>query len=243
MRALNITSTLTQITKFPGFFPINAYIVREDDGLTLIDTGLPGDGKGYQAHAAKLGAPIRRIVLTHAHGDHVGSLDELAAALPGVEVIASARDARFLAGDRTLDPTEPQSPLKGSITTVKTRPTRTVIAGERIGSLEVIATPGHTPGHMALLDARDGSLVAGDAFMTQGGLAVSGTLKWGFPIGPIVTWHRPTALASAHRVLALKPTRLAVGHGPVIDGADALARGLAAAIDEAERSLNGGGRG
>ena len=243
MRALTITPALTQITKFPGFFPINAYIVREDDGLTLIDTGLPGDGKGYQAHAATLGAPIRRIVLTHAHGDHVGSLDELAAALPGVEVIASARDARFLAGERGLDPGEPQAPLKGSITTVKTRPTRTVSAGDRIGSLEVVATPGHTPGHMALLDTRDGSLIAGDAFMTQGGLAVSGTLKWGFPIGPMVTWHRPTAITSARRVLALKPARLAVGHGAVIDGAEELARALAAAIDEAERSLNGGRRG
>lgn len=243
MRAITITPALTQITKFPGFFPINAYIVREDDGLTLIDTGLPGDGKGYQAHAAALGAPIRRIVLTHAHGDHVGSLDELAAALPGVEVIASARDARFLAGERGLDPGEPQAPLKGSITTVKTRPTRTVNAGDRIGSLEVVATPGHTPGHMALLDTRDGSLLAGDAFMTQGGLAVSGTLKWGFPIGPMVTWHRPTAITSARRVLALKPTRLAVGHGAVIDGAEELARALAAAIDEAERSLNGGRRG
>ncbi len=243
MRALNITSTLTQVTKFPGFFPINAYIVREDDGLTLIDTGLPGDGKGYLAHAATLGAPIRRIVLTHAHGDHVGSLDELAAALPGVEVIASTRDARFLAGERGLDPDEPQTPLKGSITTVKTRPTHTVNAGDRIGSLEVVPTPGHTPGHMALLDTRDGAVIAGDAFMTQGGLAVSGTLKWGFPIGPIVTWHRPTAIASAHRVLALKPTRLAVGHGAVIEGPDELSRALAAAIDEAERSLNGGHRG
>lgn len=243
MRALNITSTLTQITKFPSFFPINAYFVREDDGLTLIDTGLPGDGKGYMAHAAALGAPIRRIVLTHAHGDHVGSLDDLAAAVPGVEVIASVRDARFLAGDRGLDPNEPQAPLKGSITTVKTRPSRTVNAGDRIGSLEVIPTPGHTPGHMALFDTRDGSIVAGDAFMTQGGLAVSGTLKWGFPIGPLVTWHRPTAITSARRVLDQKPTRLAVGHGPVIDGSDPLARALAAAIDEAERSLDGGRRG
>ncbi len=237
MRALHFGPNLTQITKFPNIFPINAYLVAEDDGLTLIDTGLPGDGRGYQAHAASLGAPIVRIVLTHAHGDHVGSLDELHSALPAAEIIASARDARFLRGERGLDPDEPQSPLRGSITTIKTPLTRTVNVGDRIGSLAVVATPGHTPGHIALLDTRDGTLIGGDAFMTLGGPAVSGTFKWGFPIGPWVTWHRPTALASARQVLGLKPTRLAVGHGPVLEQ-PALA--IAQAIAEAEAALAGG---
>lgn len=232
MRALSFGRHLTQITKFPGFFPINAYFLAEDDGLTLIDTGLPGDAATYLAHAAALGAPIRRLVLTHAHGDHVGSLDALHVALPDAEVIASARDARFLRGDRGLDPDEPQTPLRGSITTIKTPLTRTVVAGERIGSLEVVATPGHTPGHMALLDTRDGTLIAGDAFMAVGGLVVSGTFKWAFPIGPMVTWNRPAALASARRVLALKPTRLAVGHGPVIEDPQTQ---ITQAIAEAER--------
>ena len=234
MRALTFGRHLTQITKFPGFCPIHAYFVAEDDGLTLIDTGLPGDAPRYLAHAGALGAPIRRLVLTHAHGDHVGSLDALHAALPDAEVIASARDARFLRGERGLDPDEPQTPLRGSITTIKTALTRTVVAGDRIGSLEVVPTPGHTPGHMALLDTRDGTLIAGDAFMAVGGLVVSGTFKWAFPIGPMVTWNRLTALASARRVAALEPTRLAVGHGPVIDDPQAP---IADAIAEAERAF------
>lgn len=243
MRVLRFGQHLVQITKFPSVFPISAYVVVEDDGLTLIDTGLGGSGREYQAHAAALGRPLRRIVLTHAHGDHVGSLDELAAALPDAEIIASARDARFLAGERSLDPGEPQTPLRGSITTVKTQPTRTVNAGDRIGSLEVVATPGHTPGHIALLDTRDGAVIAGDAFVTLGGMAVSGTFTWGFPIGPLVTWHRPSAVESARRLLALKPTRLAVGHGPVLEGAAALAPAMADAIRKAEQSLVGGRHG
>jgi len=240
MRLTRFGNHLTQITKFPNLFPISAYFVVEDDGLTLIDTGLPGDGRGYLAQAKALGGPIRRIVLTHAHGDHVGSLDELAAALPGIDVIASVRDARFLRGERALDADEPQAPLRGSITTIKTALTRTVSAGDRIGSLEVVATPGHTPGHIALLDTRDGTLVAGDALMTLGGPAVSGTFKWGFPIGPWVTWHRPTALTSARRLLALNPTRLAVGHGPVLEQPGPA---LTQAIAEAEAALAGGRHG
>jgi len=237
VRALHFGPNLTQITKFPNIFPINAYLVAEDDGLTLIDTGLPGDGRGYQAHAASLGAPIVRIVLTHAHGDHVGSLDELHSALPAAEIIASARDARFLRGERGLDPDEPQSPLRGSITTIKTPLTRRRALALCSIALAVVATPGHTPGHISLLATRDGTLIGGDAFMTLGGPAVSGTFKWGFPIGPWVTWHRPTALASARQVLGLKPTRLAVGHGPVLEQ-PALA--IAQAIAEAEAALAGG---
>ena len=75
------------------------------------------------------------------------------------------------------------------------------------------------------------------AGMTLGGPAVSGTFKWGFPIGPWVTWHRPTALASARQVLGLKPTRLAVGHGPVLEQPDSA---IAQAIAEAEAALAGG---
>jgi glyoxylase-like metal-dependent hydrolase (beta-lactamase superfamily II) len=56
-----------------------------------------------------------RIALTHAHGDHIGSLDKLAAALPGVEVLITARDARMLAKDKALDPGEPQVKLRGQL--------------------------------------------------------------------------------------------------------------------------------
>src|SRR5215207_2954503 len=92
---------------------VNAYLVEEDDGLTLIDTNLPRSQKAILAAAERLGAPIVRIALTHAHQDHIGSLDALAAALPGVEVLISARDARLLAKDMTLEPGEEKGKLRG----------------------------------------------------------------------------------------------------------------------------------
>jgi len=204
----------TRVSRF-GF--VNAHLVREDDGLTVIDTLLPRSGKAILAAAERLGAPIVRIALTHAHGDHVGSLDELAAALPGIEVLISARDARLLAMDMTLDPGEPQSKLRGGYPGAQTRPTRTFAHGDRVGSLEVIASPGHTPGHVAFLDVRDGTLYCGDAFSTLGGVATTAKPNWRFPLPAMATWDRPTELASARALRALDPARLAPGHGKVVE--------------------------
>jgi glyoxylase-like metal-dependent hydrolase (beta-lactamase superfamily II) len=217
MRATSHGQYLTLLTKFPRVFPVNCYLVRDDDGLTLIDAAIPGCERAIVAAAAALGAPIRRIVLAHAHMDHVGALDALHALLPDAEVLASARDARFLAGDMALDPGEPQAKLRGAYQRVATRPTRLLQHGDRVGALEVIAAPGHTPGQIALFDPRDGSLIAGDAFQTRAGTAVSGTIRPLFPFPALATWHRPTALESARRLRALSPARLAVGHGEVLE--------------------------
>jgi len=196
---------------------VNCYLVSEPDGLTLVDTGLPRSQKGLLAAADAKGAPIVRIALTHAHGDHVGSLDALAAALPEAEVSIGARDAKLMAGHKELEPGEPQAKLRGSYPEVKTRPARVLEPGDRVGSLEVVASPGHTPGHVAYLDTRDRTLIAGDAFQTQGGVAVSGVLRPLFPLPAIATWHKPTALESARALRALDPSRLAVGHGSVLE--------------------------
>jgi glyoxylase-like metal-dependent hydrolase (beta-lactamase superfamily II) len=205
------------ITRVTRLGLVNAYLVREDDGLTLVDTMLPRSSKAILGAAERLGAPIVRIALTHAHGDHVGSLDDLAAALPGVEVLISARDARLLAKDMSLDPGEPDDKLRGGYPGARTQPTRTFDPGEMVGSLEVIASPGHTPGHVSFLDRRDGTLLAGDAYSTLGGTATPARPNPRFPLVYFATWHRPTALESARALRALEPKRLAPGHGPIVD--------------------------
>jgi glyoxylase-like metal-dependent hydrolase (beta-lactamase superfamily II) len=196
----------------------NCYLVREDDGLTLIDTALPRSDKDILAAAQELGAPITRIALTHAHTDHAGSLDALRAALPDAEVLVGSREARIMAGDKSLHPEEPQTKIKGSYPkNIATRPTRELSPGEKVGSLEVVAAPGHTPGHIAFFDPREGDLIAGDALQTLGGIAVAGVLRPLFPFMAMGTWHKPTAVLSARALRSLDPRRLAVGHGKVLD--------------------------
>jgi glyoxylase-like metal-dependent hydrolase (beta-lactamase superfamily II) len=217
MRITQHGAYLVQLTRFPRLFPVNCYLVREDDGMTLVDAALSGSEGGIIEAARAVGQPIRRIVLTHAHGDHIGSLDALHRLLPDAEVLVCARDARFLAGDMSLDASEPQTKLRGWYQTITARPTRLLADGDRIGSLQVVGAPGHTPGHIALLDTRDGSLIAGDAFQTRAGIAVSGTVRWLFPFPAMATWNRSLALSSARRLRSLTPARLAVGHGEVLE--------------------------
>lgn len=214
---------------------VNAYLVAEDDGLTLIDTGLAGTHRLILARARDLGLPIRRIALTHAHRDHRGSLDALAAALPGVQVIVSEREARLLGGDTRPRDGEPDGQLRGGFAGTTTRPTRLVLDGDTIGSLRVIATPGHTPGHLAFLDTRDGTLYAGDSYTTTRGVATSAVVPWRYPMAGLATWNRDLDLTSARLLRDLDPDRLASGHGPVI-GAPGPA--MNRAIDAAARRID-----
>lgn len=207
---------LTLIEKTTILFPINCYLVREDDGLTLVDTNWTNTASAILAAARKLGAPIRRIVLTHAHGDHVGSLDALHQSLPDAEVLISEREARILARDFSLDADEPQTKPRGDYPVISTRQTQTVRPGDMVGSLRVVASPGHTPGHVSFFDTRDGTLIAGDALFTFTGIGVSGAFRLRFPFSSMATWDKPTALQSARALAELQPTRLAVGHGPVL---------------------------
>jgi glyoxylase-like metal-dependent hydrolase (beta-lactamase superfamily II) len=234
MRTTPVGQHSFQLTQSAILFPVNCYLVRENDGFTLIDTSINlfGANKAILAAAQQLGAPIQRIALTHVHGDHIGNLDALHAALPNAEVSFTARELRILDGDRKLDAGESQNPIRGSYIQVKTRPDRIIAPGDRVGSLTVYAAPGHTPGQVAFLDERDQTLIAGDALSTQGGIAVAGVARPIFPFVKMGTWDLATATKSARALRDLHPARLAVGHGKVLEHPDAE---MARAIAEAER--------
>ncbi len=212
LKATAITDGLVQLTRF-GI--VNAYLVREDDGFTLVDTMISGSAAGIVDAASEAGSDIVRIVATHAHSDHVGSLAALADRLPDAELIASQREAKLMAGDRSPEPGEPEAKLKGGIKKLDLSFDRTVVDGEQISSLRVVAAPGHTPGQIALLDIRDQSLIAADSYSTLGGVATSAGPYLRFPLPGLATWHRPTALETARKLRALEPSLLAAGHGQV----------------------------
>lgn len=231
MKITQVTKNLWQLTRLGAF---NCYLVREADGLTLVDTNMSGSAKGILGAAQSIGLPITRLALTHAHGDHVGSLDVVAQQLPDLEIGFTARTAAFLRGELTLRADEPQAKLRGSFVTRTTQPTDTLAVGDSFGSLRVVAAPGHTPDLIAFWDARDGMLIAGDAFQTQASLAVSGIMRWLFPFPAMATWHLPTAVQSAVALRALEPAYLAVGHGPVLTAPLAA---MDAAIAEAQQKV------
>ncbi|ALS77948.1 hypothetical protein AUO94_04495 [Planococcus kocurii] len=207
-----------QLTFMPRFFPINCYVVDEGKELTLIDAALGFTAKQILLSIKVMKKPLTQIVITHAHIDHLGALDAIKQEWPDVVVSMSSRDARLLAGDTSLLSGEPNLPIKGGIPkTIKTPPDRLLEEGDRIGSLEVISTPGHTPGSISLIDTRNRFLVAGDAFQTRGGIAVSGTVKILFPFPAFATWDKQVALESAHKIRQLTPQLLAVGHGQMIE--------------------------
>ncbi len=205
---------------------VNAFLVREEDGFTLVDTTVGGGAEQLIGAARNAGADIRRIALTHGHGDHVGSLDALKQQLgDSVQVLMPELDARIHAGEKVVD-----GKPAGSWPKLETTPDVRLTGGERIGSLEVVPTPGHTPGHVSFLDTRDGTIIVGDTFTSIGGLAVSNHFYLRFPLAAMATWDKGKDLESAKKLRELEPAVLVVGHGnPVRNPGPAMDKAISAA--------------
>ncbi|MCA9872648.1 MAG: MBL fold metallo-hydrolase [Anaerolineales bacterium] len=198
---------------------VNLYLGMDPDGLTLIDTGMPGSEGMVLTAVSELGcqpADLKRIIITHGDIDHAGSAAAIQAAT-GAAVLASAETAVYLQNGRSPEhmPWLIQV-LANTFFKFKTVPAaalQTFQAGEILpvlGGLEVIATPGHTLDHHSLYRPSTGLLFAGDALSTRDGRLQSSPKR--------ITADKKAARQSALRLLEMTPTVFACGHGtPLAD--------------------------
>jgi glyoxylase-like metal-dependent hydrolase (beta-lactamase superfamily II) len=173
----------------------------------VVDTGTAGSAGQIAAALGALGrswADVRHVVLTHHHPDHVGSLPEVLDAAPGAAAYAGAADIALIGAPNALRP---------------------VGDGDDVFGLQVIDTPGHTPGSISVLDAGIGLLIAGDALNgNDAGTAVLGP-------NPDFSADLATANASARKLASYRVEAAAFGHGnPVRVGAGPLLQELAASL-------------
>ena len=183
---------------------VSAYVLVRRREAAVVDTGVGGSAEAIGAVLDEAGpgwGGVRHVVLTHKHPDHAGSVGDVLTQAPGATGYVGRADLPEVDAPRTLQVLED---------------------GDDVLGLRIVATPGHTAGHLAVFDEATGVLVAGDALNNDGRLSGS---------NPQFT-EDEVAAAESVRVLAdLAPRTILVGHGPpVLDGAAAALERLAASL-------------
>jgi glyoxylase-like metal-dependent hydrolase (beta-lactamase superfamily II) len=194
---------------------VNGFILRDDDGqVTLVDMGIKQSGKKVMAALASIGSgpsDVTRLMLTHAHPDHAGGAAYVAQQT-GHEFGIHEADADF--ARRGVSPPRDQSFLLGRLLGRGKNGFPPVSVGETFtdgqvipfaGGIQVVHTPGHSPGHASYLLRESGVLITGDAIFNVRGL------RW--PIKSFCTDFRMTTQTAA-RLADLDYTTAAFTHGP-----------------------------
>jgi glyoxylase-like metal-dependent hydrolase (beta-lactamase superfamily II) len=196
----------------------NVFLVDGDDGPTLVDAGWASAPRTVAAALGDLGyelRAIRRIVVTHAHPDHVQGLAALRGRT-GAEVLVHRADADWLRAGRV--PGGGRSGAIGSgldrlpfMRWTAVEPDRTLDDGETVdgpGGLRVVHTPGHTAGHIALHHGPSGTLLVGDAAFHLRGLG----------LGPATLAFAPHTRPAALAALPTEVTAVGFAHGAPLTG-------------------------
>ena len=192
----------------------NIYLCIDDDGLALVDTGMPREQNLVLAEIERLGYQpdqLNRILITHADIDHAGSLAALQETT-GARVFAGAESSRLLQSGKSPDHL-PSLLQWFSNTFFNYKPVdasylEIIEDGDEIpvlGGLLALATPGHTLDHFSFYCPSSGVLFAGDALNTRDN-RLQRTAKR-------ITADEAAANASAIRLLELTPAVFACGHG------------------------------
>ena len=219
---------------FTGLIVGRVYLIEDEDGLTIIDAGLPIAPRRILKQLKTMGhrpSDVKRIIITHAHPDHVGGLPGLVK-LTGAEVWASEGEAAVIRGEVPIAPPPvrsvpwPQRILRFLVPPAKVKPGkvhRILKDGDTLdvlGGLQVLSTPGHAPDHLAFWQPERRILIAGDTMMNL--------FRKLDPLFKIVTVDMPENMRSVRKLAALGPEIIICGHGaPVTEQATARLNKLA----------------
>ena len=171
----------------PMTLDVRCYAVAQPSGIVVIDTGMPDAADGIADAVDALGgtfADVRDIVLTHLHMDHIGSLFAIAEQAPLASIYAGGPDSPDIRSPRKVQAME---------------------EGDLIQDLQVLSTPGHTPGHISIFHEGTGTLFIGDAAATDRGDVVRSPAAF--------TSDASRAEESLERIAALAPGRILFAHG------------------------------
>lgn len=191
---------------FVNIFAVIAVDLRDGPSanVVLVDDVLVDTGSGSPASIARLRAFLSEqgvgmpswVALTHFHADHAGGAAAFGAPIAAHEAEADTGDPRW--GDPWLGFEIPPY-----------RVTRALRDGDFVGPLEVVHTPGQTPGHLAYWHAETRTAITGD-------LLQDGDVAWVPFGGPWASGALETTIASLRRIAALEPVLTIPGHGPPV---------------------------
>jgi len=204
----------------------NIYIIVDPDGLSIIDAGLPRSEKKILAYLSSLGKTaqdVKRIIIIHADLDHFGGLAALQKAT-GARIYASQIEADAMAQGKSSREIAPKGfsirrilfALVGPFMKATPYQVDEVIAEGQtlpiLGGLQVLETPGHTPGHISLFAPSAGILFCGDS-MVSDEERLHGSR-------PGLTWNETKARESERKQAGLGVQIVCSGHGPVVKDAE-----------------------
>jgi glyoxylase-like metal-dependent hydrolase (beta-lactamase superfamily II) len=207
-------------------------ILKSDKEMVLVDCGMPGSLSRIKESAMAQNVDIdnlTKVVLTHQDIDHTGSLAELKRAIPSIQILSEVKEIPYINGEKERIKAKKLREMYDSLPESKREMVQAmqrlyssyepvdvdgVISDHDVfpwcGDVEIISTPGHTPGHISLYLHEFKTLISGDALFIQDGELVISL--------PMFTFDMEQARKSIKKLLDYDIDRIICYHGGVYEG-------------------------